>query len=63
LGWLRWRRFFLALENTDRGAEQIDSVILKMPLLGVIWLKYQVANFSLHALDSAGWRIAAGAVT
>jgi type IV pilus assembly protein PilC len=33
-------------KNTDRGAEQIDAMILKMPLLGEIWLKYQVANFS-----------------
>ena len=33
-------------KNTDRGAEQIDAVILKMPVLGDIWLKYQVANFS-----------------
>jgi len=38
--------FFGRWKNTDRGAEQIDSVILKMPLLGDIWLKYQVANFS-----------------
>jgi type IV pilus assembly protein PilC len=38
--------FFWRWKNTDRGAEQIDSVILKMPLLGDIWLKYQVANFS-----------------
>jgi type IV pilus assembly protein PilC len=33
-------------KNTDRGAAQIDSVLLKMPLLGDIWLKYQVANFA-----------------
>ncbi len=38
--------FFWRWKNTDRGAEQIDSVILRMPLLGEIWLKYQVANFS-----------------
>jgi type IV pilus assembly protein PilC len=37
---------FWRWKNTDRGAEQIDSGILKMPLLGDIWLKYQVANFS-----------------
>jgi type IV pilus assembly protein PilC len=37
---------FWRWKNTDRGAEQIDSVILRMPLLGEIWLKYQVANFS-----------------
>ena len=34
------------MESTDRGAEQLDSLILKLPLLGEIWLKYQVANFS-----------------
>src|SRR5215467_3874171 len=33
-------------KNTDRGAERIDAAILKLPLLGDIWLKYQVANFS-----------------
>jgi len=33
-------------KNTDRGAERIDSAILKVPVLGDIWLKYQVANFS-----------------
>jgi type IV pilus assembly protein PilC len=33
-------------KNTDRGAEQIDAVILKTPVLGEIWLKYQVASFS-----------------
>ena len=38
--------FFWRWKNTDRGAERIDSVILRMPLLGEIWLKYQVANFS-----------------
>ena len=40
-GVLFWR-----WKNTDGGAERIDAVILKMPLLGDIWLKYQVANFS-----------------
>ena len=33
-------------KKTDRGAEQVDRAILKSPLLGDIWLKYQVANFS-----------------
>ena len=33
-------------KKTDRGAETVDRGILKMPLLGDIWLKYQVANFS-----------------
>ncbi len=36
---LRWK-------STDKGAEQVDRVILSLPLLGDIWLKYQVANFS-----------------
>jgi len=35
----RWRA-------TDRGATQIDRVILKLPLIGEILLKYQVATFS-----------------
>lgn len=35
----RWKR-------TDRGAERVDSTILRTPLFGDIWLKYQVANFS-----------------
>jgi type IV pilus assembly protein PilC len=35
----RWKR-------TDKGAQQIDRVLLGTPLLGDIRLKYQVANFS-----------------
>ena len=35
----RWR-------TTDRGAEQIDRTQLRLPLLGDIRLKYQVATFS-----------------
>jgi len=31
---------------SDKGAEQIDRVLLGTPLLGDIRLKYQVANFS-----------------
>jgi type IV pilus assembly protein PilC len=38
--------FLWRWKNTDRGAEHIDAAILKMPLLGDIWLKYQVANFA-----------------
>jgi type IV pilus assembly protein PilC len=38
--------FLWRWKNTDRGAESIDAAILKMPLLGDIWLKYQVANFA-----------------
>ena len=33
-------------KNTDSGADSLDRVVLRMPLLGDIWLKYQVANFS-----------------
>ena len=33
-------------KNTDRGAERLDAIILKLPMMGDIWLKYQVANFS-----------------
>jgi len=35
----RWRA-------TDRGAHAFDSIMLRLPLMGDIWLKYQVANFS-----------------
>jgi type IV pilus assembly protein PilC len=38
--------FLWRWKNTDRGAERVDAAILKMPLLGDIWLKYQVANFA-----------------
>jgi type IV pilus assembly protein PilC len=38
--------FFWRWKNTDSGAERIDGAVLKLPLLGGIWLKYQVANFS-----------------
>jgi len=41
VGLLAWQ-----WKKTDRGAETIDRSILKLPLLGDIWLKYQVANFS-----------------
>jgi len=33
-------------KRTDRGAEAVDRAILRFPLLGEVWLKYQVANFS-----------------
>jgi type IV pilus assembly protein PilC len=41
IGALLWR-----WKSSDRGAERIDAMVLKLPLLGDIWLKYQVANFS-----------------
>lgn len=45
----RWKK-------TDRGAATVDRTILGMPLIGQIWLKYQVANFSrmLSTLLSGG---------
>jgi type IV pilus assembly protein PilC len=47
-GW-RWKR-------SDRGAQAMDRAMLKMPVVGDIWLKYQVANFSrmLSTLLSGG---------
>jgi type IV pilus assembly protein PilC len=35
----RWSR-------TDSGANRIDRIRLKMPIFGMIWVKYQVAQFS-----------------
>ena len=49
--------FFLwRWKQTDRGARQIDNFRLRMPLLGGIWLKYQIAIFSrmLGTLLSGG---------
>jgi type IV pilus assembly protein PilC len=45
----RWSR-------TDSGAERIDSVRIRLPIFGKIWLKYQVALFSrtLSTLLSGG---------
>src|SRR5271163_4299655 len=39
LGFWQWKK-------TDRGSERVDRFILALPLLGEIWLKYQVSNFS-----------------
>jgi type IV pilus assembly protein PilC len=49
VGFWRWKR-------TDHGADRIDRTLLALPLLGDIWLKYQVANFSrmLSTLLSGG---------
>src|SRR5205823_5729875 len=41
LGLLFWR-----WKNTTKGSEQIDSALLRAPIIGSIWLKYQVASFS-----------------
>ncbi len=45
----RWRR-------TEAGARRIDQFLMRLPLLGTIWLKYQVAVFSriLSTLLSGG---------
>jgi type IV pilus assembly protein PilC len=49
VGLWRWK-------STDTGADRIDGVILALPMLGGIWLKYQVASFSrmLSTLLSGG---------
>jgi type IV pilus assembly protein PilC len=41
VGFLLWRWM-----KSDAGATQVDRIKLKTPLLGDIWLKYQVAVFS-----------------
>jgi len=50
-GFLIWRWM-----KSDAGATQVDRIKLKTPLLGDIWLKYQVAIFSrmLSTLLSGG---------
>jgi type IV pilus assembly protein PilC len=58
---------FRAWSRTPRGRELIDRVILRIPLAGEVWLKYQVAQFSrvlstlliggiplMQALETAG---------
>jgi type IV pilus assembly protein PilC len=47
---------FWRWKATDRGAERFDRMVLSMPLLGQIWLKYQVSNFArmLSTLLSGG---------
>jgi type IV pilus assembly protein PilC len=37
---------FWRWKATDSGAEKVDRAVLAFPLLGEIWLKYQVANFA-----------------
>jgi type IV pilus assembly protein PilC len=37
---------FWRWKATDRGAETVDRAVLALPLVGQIWLKYQVSNFS-----------------
>ncbi len=32
--------------RTDKGSERIDRILLKTPIAGEVWLKYQVAQFS-----------------
>jgi len=47
---------FWRWKKTDRGAQLVDKVVLHLPMLGGIWLKYQVASFSrmLSTLLSGG---------
>jgi type IV pilus assembly protein PilC len=51
VGYLVWR-----WSRSERGAERIDSIRIKLPLFGKIWLKYQVAMFArtLSTLLSGG---------
>ena len=37
---------FWRWKNTDRGAALVDRAIMRLPMLGQIWLKYQVSSFS-----------------
>ena len=46
MGWCLAGFVFWQWRKTDSGAEQIDRVILSLPLLGDIRLKHQVATFS-----------------
>ncbi len=41
LGLIFWR-----WKNSEQGAQHVDGAIMRLPLLGQVWLKYQVANFS-----------------
>src|ERR1700735_3319794 len=51
IGYLLWR-----WSRSDKGAERIDAIRIKLPLFGKIWLKYQVAMFArtLSTLLSGG---------
>ncbi len=33
-------------KNSESGAEKLDQIRLKLPVLGSIWLKYQIAMFA-----------------
>jgi len=47
---------FWRWKKTEKGAQLLDRMVLLLPLLGGIWLKYQVASFSrmLSTLLSGG---------
>ncbi|MGB9029475.1 MAG: type II secretion system F family protein [Acidobacteriaceae bacterium] len=51
IGYLAWR-----WSRSDAGAERIDSIRIRLPIFGKIWLKYQVAMFArtLSTLLSGG---------
>jgi type IV pilus assembly protein PilC len=38
--------FFWRWKQTEKGAQTADRALLFMPVMGDIWLKYQVANFA-----------------
>ncbi len=37
---------FLRWKNTESGGNQLDRIRLRIPMMGAIWLKYQIAMFS-----------------
>ncbi|HTR67181.1 MAG TPA: type II secretion system F family protein [Terriglobales bacterium] len=47
---------FWRWKKTEKGSQFLDRIVLSLPLLGGIWLKYQVASFSrmLSTLLSGG---------
>ena len=48
--------------KSDSGATQMDRFKLKIPMLGDIWLKYQVAVFARMLVHAAVGRSVAGAI-
>jgi len=46
LGFLAAVGAFIFWSRTDKGSEKVDRFRLKVPVLGDIWIKYQVAQFS-----------------
>ncbi len=48
--------------KSESRLDAMDRIKLGTPMLGEIWLKYQVAVFCAHAVDAAVRRIVAGPV-